>query len=252
VMSSSLPPSPSPLTGAPPSPPAGAPPPSMGTPPPSPPPPSPTETSTANYFFGFVITFVVLLLFFVACGVGSWRRFRLAGTAWDERLQDMEGSSFVGQKRGRRRLIRPVFWETWSRPDGLTPLAPALSEKGKWVGMQPISAAFVWSRSKAGSTLCTRKSRTLMQTPGRRDDGSVLGVGVAWRSYFIPGRPRCDRPLRPPPVERPPPEAIQVAVMIAMPSPPSLPSDPVADGQRCMGQSSVGEYQIGVVRIPWS
>ena len=125
---------PPPSTGAPP--PAGAPPPPTGAPSPPPPPPSPTDTSTANYFFGFVITFVVLLLLFVACGIGSWRRFRLTGTAWDERLQDMEGSSFVRRKRGRRRLIRPVFWEAWSCPEELTPLAPALSEKGKWVGTQ--------------------------------------------------------------------------------------------------------------------
>lgn len=29
----------------------------------------------ANYFFGFLITFVVLLLIFVGCGIGSRRRF---------------------------------------------------------------------------------------------------------------------------------------------------------------------------------
>ena len=29
----------------------------------------------ANYFFGFLITFIVLLVLFVACGVGSRRRF---------------------------------------------------------------------------------------------------------------------------------------------------------------------------------
>lgn len=29
----------------------------------------------ANYFFGFLITFVVLLLLFIGCGIGSRRRF---------------------------------------------------------------------------------------------------------------------------------------------------------------------------------
>jgi hypothetical protein len=44
--------------------------------------PSPSDTDNvnggvsqgANYFFGFLITFIVLLLIFVACGVGSRRR----------------------------------------------------------------------------------------------------------------------------------------------------------------------------------
>ena len=135
----------------PPPPPPPVPPPGMSTPTDAPPPP-PTDTSSttsattitsANYFFGFVITFVVLVLLFVGCGIGSWRRFRLIGTAWDERLQDMEGSPFSARRRGRRRLVRPVFSETWTHPKALADVAPVgSSDKGKWEGVQ-VSAAFL-------------------------------------------------------------------------------------------------------------
>ena len=129
----------------PPVPPPSGPPPPGGTPPPPPPngspPPNSADTSSvtnANYFFGFVITFVVLLLLFVGCGIGSWRRFRLIGTAWDERLQDMEGSPFATpRKRGRRRLVRPVFSETWTDPMASIHFVPgAASDKEKWGGVQ--------------------------------------------------------------------------------------------------------------------
>ncbi|KAH0826565.1 hypothetical protein J3R83DRAFT_4921 [Lanmaoa asiatica] len=239
-------PSPTPTTGAPfgPGPLNSTNPP---PPPPPPPPPGPTDTATANYIFGFVITLVVLLVLFVACGVGSWRRFRIIGTALDERLQNMEGSPFRARKRCRRRLVRPVFCETWTYPNGsLANPAPAPSEKNKWVDVQPISAAFTWSRSKSQST--THKHDTL--TPGRRDDGSGLGVGATLLSFVLPRPPRYDHPPRPPPPERRPPEAVQVAVMIAMPFPSSMAS-PVTDEPNYVGHSGVGEYEIGVVRIPW-
>ncbi|KAN0084268.1 hypothetical protein V8E55_007772 [Tylopilus felleus] len=245
----------------PPGPPPSGPPPPGGTPPPPPPngspPPNSADTSSvtnANYFFGFVITFVVLLLLFVGCGIGSWRRFRLIGTAWDERLQDMEGSPFATpRKRGRRRLVRPVFSETWTDPMASIHFVPgAASDKEKWGGVQPISAALIWSRSKLSTWAHKVKATTTTQSSaGRGNDGSVRGVVATLRSYVIPRRPRCDHPPRPPPVTRPPPEAIQVAVMIAMPSPSSLSSRQAPDRPQYVGQPGVREYEIGVVRIPW-
>ncbi|KAF9225887.1 hypothetical protein BS17DRAFT_815566 [Gyrodon lividus] len=65
-------------------------------------PSSPTITS-ANYFFGFIVTFVVLLLLFVGCGVGSRRRFAFVGTVWDEGLLDMDEGAPGGRETGRRR-----------------------------------------------------------------------------------------------------------------------------------------------------
>lgn len=124
----SSPPPPPPPGPPPPGPPPPGPPPS-GTPPP--PPPSSSSVTSANYFFGFVITFVVLLLLFIGCGLGSWRRFRLMGTAWDVRLQDIEGNPFQTRKRTRRRLVRPTFLERWTSPT--LPLVPSES---KWENVQ--------------------------------------------------------------------------------------------------------------------
>ena len=62
-------------------------------------------TRGANYFFGFLITFVVLLLIFVGCGIGSRRRF-LA------RRRDgmFDGLDPWGQPR-REEQKEPVFYE---------------------------------------------------------------------------------------------------------------------------------------------
>ncbi|KIK98903.1 hypothetical protein PAXRUDRAFT_823324 [Paxillus rubicundulus Ve08.2h10] len=89
--------------------------------------PTPTDSSSgsspiitsANYFFGFIITFVVLLLLFVGCGIGSRRRFWFFGRAWNERVQDMDEEAVQGRetgRTGRKRLVRPIFWETWMDP----------------------------------------------------------------------------------------------------------------------------------------
>ncbi|KAF8137437.1 hypothetical protein EV363DRAFT_663608 [Boletus edulis] len=248
---SSPPPPPPPSTGS--SPP---PPPPGGPPPPPPPTGSPSANSSiasANYFFGFVITFIVLLLLFVGCGIGSWRRFRPIGAAWEERFQEMESSRFSTRKRGRRRLVRPVLSELWTHPQVvLHPTPVDSSNKARWEGVQPIAAAFVWSRSSLSAyarRLNTATTRRASPTPGRDNDDSVRGVVATLRSYMLFRRPRCDHPPKPPPIVRPPPEAIQVAVMIAMPSPASSRS--LAHGPRWVGHPSVEEYQIGVVRMPW-
>lgn len=140
---------------------------------------------------------------------------------------------------------RSVFW------GGLMCLRSLLTPIFcRW--LQPISAALIWSRSKLSTWAHKVKATTTTQSSaGRGNDGSVRGVVATLRSYVIPRRPRCDHPPRPPPVTRPPPEAIQVAVMIAMPSPSSLSSRQAPDRPQYVGQPGVREYEIGVVRIPW-
>jgi len=233
-MSSSPPPPPPgpPPTGPPP------PPPPTGSPPPPPPPPPSTSVTSTNYFFGFVITFVVLLLLFIGCGLGSWRRFRLVGTAWDVQLQDMEGTPFTVRRRARRRLVRPTFLETWTSPASLAHLAAC-----SWQGVQPISAALVWSRSTLGSVGRWKESADV-------EGSAVRGVGATLRAHVCP-RHRSEGSSRPPPIQRPPPEAIQVAVMIAMPSQLSGASGQKTHERCYVGRSGVGEYEIGVVRMPW-
>jgi len=249
-MSSPPPPPPPPppsgsMGSSPPNPPTGPPPP----PPPTGSPSANSSVASANYFFGFVITFIVLLLLFVGCGIGSWRRFRPISAVWGERFQDVDGTSFSPRKRGRRRLVRPVLSELWTHPQVVMHPAPgASSSKAKWEGVQPIAAAFVWSRSALSAYARRLNTST---TPGRGNDDSVRGVVATLRSYVLLRRPRYDHPPKPPPIVRPPPEAIQVVVMISMPSPPSLASRSLTHGPRWVGHPDVGEYQIGVVRMPW-
>lgn len=58
----------------------------------------------ANYFFGFLITFVVLFLIFVGCGIGSRRRFL---------AEQREGSltDAWGIPRSDAEQKRPEFYE---------------------------------------------------------------------------------------------------------------------------------------------
>lgn len=61
----------------------------------------------ANYFFGFLITFVALLLIFVGCGVGSRRR-----TAARRRAMMLNGMDGWGDGTGAGiTQTEPSFWE---------------------------------------------------------------------------------------------------------------------------------------------
>lgn len=128
--------------------------PSLGT---SPGPPTPLSTSTsssnnggqgngngttgANYFFGFIITFVVLLLVFVSCGFSTRHRTRLRFlNRWTRHFfpadpdndHDADGDGDVdldlpaGYASGRSQAVpvRPVFWDLW-----LKPLSPDLRRR---------------------------------------------------------------------------------------------------------------------------
>ncbi|KAH7913110.1 hypothetical protein BJ138DRAFT_1146838 [Hygrophoropsis aurantiaca] len=189
---------------------------------------STSHTSSANYFFGFVVTFVVLLLIFVACGIGSRRRFAFLGSAWDRNAD-----------RSRQRMVKPspVFWETWLKP---------AEDMGSvnWNSIQPISALF------------TRKSTEVVQEQPPRPQPHLYG-GLAGGFIFLEGGRWRAKPAIPEPPDNPP-EALQIAVMLAMPSPsrslyhaanegPSRRPDP-----RISTGGAPGEYQIGITSIPWA
>lgn len=74
----------------------------------------------ANYFFGFLITFVVLLLIFIGCGIGSRRRFVARRNAmlvgayepWGPLSKD--GSHFQTQPELYEKLVvDPVIEDQW-------------------------------------------------------------------------------------------------------------------------------------------
>jgi len=94
--------------------------------------PSPTPTNEnamsqgANYFFGFLITFIILLLIFVACGVGTRRRApwfargRRPNQAWDPVRDDPSLQP------------EPMFWEAW-----------VVGGSPEWATMMPLSASII-------------------------------------------------------------------------------------------------------------
>jgi hypothetical protein len=84
----------------------------------------------ANYFFGFLITFVVLLLVFVACGISSRRYFFNRGRG--NNSSNSGGSGFIGNVAAEwgvsSQSTKPMFWEAWVAEGGPKWSTMAVSE----------------------------------------------------------------------------------------------------------------------------
>lgn len=71
----------------------------------------------ASYFFGFLITFIALLVLFIACGVGSRRRLRRRGVAGGIGANAFFAPWELGA--GSREMLgeRPRMWDVWVREE---------------------------------------------------------------------------------------------------------------------------------------
>jgi len=199
-----------------------------------------SSNSSANYFFGFLITFIVLLLIFVGCGIGSRRGFRFTGTGggsvWDEA---------VGRARIAEKQTQPIFWETWLKGIGG-------KDSWSWDTIMPISATFIRAESLIQEDILSPSdndgSSSILDRPlsaqGFRTRSRTL------RSLFS----RSHNREKPTSTDHPP-GAIQVSVMVAMPSaarPPYTLGDAGSSRGSCdPAISEFGEFQIGTARIPW-
>ncbi|KAG7095451.1 hypothetical protein E1B28_006195 [Marasmius oreades] len=83
----------------------------------------------ANYFFGFLITFIALLLLFIGCGIGTRRRLQRNG-----RLLDF--SPWDDSSGGAVNLIEPHLIEP-----RLTDLKDG--EFRSWASIQPLSSSMI-------------------------------------------------------------------------------------------------------------
>ncbi|GBE83940.1 hypothetical protein SCP_0509990 [Sparassis crispa] len=258
-----------------------------------------SNTSTAHGFqalspatslpFTFVIVFVAVFLFFVGCSCGS-RRF-----AWELRhriaVQDQDTPRRVRQSR-------PVLWDVWTQMGRNT--------RKNWVGQKQIEEAVldIWSAVQPLSVTYVRehqrpKHRNADADCARPPVSAALPVPrppapltlpsaflrvferILFLPPFIPPRipPRRDETEFPEVPKAPPPvRALQVSILIAMPSPvrgtrriprsmDDLPeqkedrivdeerrgrtTDEVTNGDAADGEK-LGEYVIGMTEVPWT
>ncbi|KAG6332441.1 hypothetical protein ID866_6647 [Astraeus odoratus] len=228
-----------------------------------------TNTSTGsgsdsgtNYFFGFIVTFIVLLLLFVSCGFRSRRRSGSFAPSWARGLQadDTDNVFYGGPGGWLKPPAQPVFWEAWLHP---------LRQEARWGDLQPVSAALVRpllpggssSRSQTPATspppdrLARENTNSDERPPQPAPSRSPLCSWVrAWLCEWRMQQP----PQPPPPPKLAPPEAVQFAVVICMPSPltseyhdgkgegPSSPICPPRDESIAWG------YEIGLMQLPWT
>ncbi|PPQ96844.1 hypothetical protein CVT26_006013 [Gymnopilus dilepis] len=178
----------------------------------------------ANYFFGFLIAFVVLLLVFVACGITSRRRFL-----------SRRGPTFIGAidpwgTSAGRPQTEPVFYERF--------IGDPAQAGDRWRYTTPLSASLVRGPEEPpieGAIMETVPLHPDIEAPAALEHTTPPERAANRRSLFssfIPSwlsrRSEARRHSTPSLDEKAeliePPESLEVAVVIAMPTRPDLVS----------------------------
>ncbi|RDB27906.1 hypothetical protein Hypma_002187 [Hypsizygus marmoreus] len=185
----------------------------------------------ASYFFGFLVTFVVLLLLFVVCGLASRRRFIARRRAMldmgvtDPWLMGYRAADDVGR-------VEPILLEPHLEKGGemwctMMPLSTTIRRKGDdeehgiLIPVVPVIPVVTPSRSLSFLPIAS-------WFPSR--SGSINNGSTTTTTTEKPSNDLTNETKPPDPLE------IQVVVMIAMP----YDSE---DGEP--------EYQFGVTREAW-
>jgi len=186
---------------------------------------------SSNYFFGFLITFVGLLMIFIAFGIGSRRRF----AARREARLNGPWESLRHFPNGKLEEKPPHLYEQ-----------PFVMGEDKLQGLMPLSVK-LWREDKEGEEEGNPVTHGLQvlppAIPARRSPGHIF------HSLTAPSFNK-NLPLPTQPDPKPPEETtIQVAVMIVMPSTTLIPR---ASSQLKRSDSKrLPEYQIGSISFPW-
>ncbi|KAK0203743.1 hypothetical protein DFS33DRAFT_827741 [Desarmillaria ectypa] len=169
----------------------------------------------ANYFFGFLITFVAILFVFIGCGIATRRRYqRRRGIIFNlDDLQAMPGlfgspQQLIGEK--------PIMWEPWV----------VKHDDYSWSTIQPLSA----SRSNKPCPKTVPRPAPI-RLPSRNPT-AIHGLSLP---IWAPADSEKEA-LSP---EESLPSTLQISLLISMPGQPP-PDNP-----------TLTEYQIGVARLPW-
>ncbi|KAF9077290.1 hypothetical protein BDP27DRAFT_1312142 [Rhodocollybia butyracea] len=179
-----------------------------------------------HYFFGFLVTFIVLLSFFICCGF-SRRRFaqRRALAQFDF---DHDPINFEGFYAGS--AVPPTFYET--------PFVKG-DDSSSWFSIQPLSAGAredaVSSRS-GNSTL--PPIRHLSPNPHATIHGLSLPI---WTTAASENGHNVKKDVKAK-VDKWKPTVMQVAVVITMPGTPKLQQE---------GDDRQRHLEIGVTCEPW-
>ncbi|CAA7267274.1 unnamed protein product [Cyclocybe aegerita] len=211
----------------------------------------------ANYFFGFLITFVLLLLIFAGCGLGSRRRM-----FFSRRFQNADAfgpwTTYGEDGIGRGEVVEPVVYEkTFEKAE----------ETGdKWGDLKPLSATLV-RRPRDQSDASSAQKPSLPEDPPSdpaHPNPTAVSATPAepHRSLpaWFPGRKRKHPPGPPTAEPEDVPEAIQVAFLIVMPSVASsslyAPKTPIDEEKAAALRErerdfEMPEYQIGMATVPW-
>ncbi|KAG7448570.1 uncharacterized protein BT62DRAFT_929656 [Guyanagaster necrorhizus] len=171
----------------------------------------------ANYFFGFLITFVAILFIFIGCGIAMRRRYqRRRGTVFN--LDDLQ--AMPGLFGSRQQLLgeKPIMWEPWVEKH----------DDYSWSTIQPLSA----SRSNRPCPKSIPRPAPI-RLPSRNPT-AIHGLSLP---TWAPADSEIEKEVPSP--EESVPSTLQISVLISMPGPPS-PDNP-----------TFIEYQIGVARLPW-
>ncbi|PPR06798.1 hypothetical protein CVT24_011297 [Panaeolus cyanescens] len=183
----------------------------------------------ANYFFGFLITFVVLLLIFVGCGVLSRRRLMTRRQA--------------------------VLLETWGTGEGdMLVRAPTLLEKSMvksnpgWMSLMPLSVKLLRGPQFVLQGDGPLTSIPHLDLPRQLEAGDYSRPGHS--SLSIPSwiQEESKRLSLRHKEKTLPVEGIEIVVMIIMPSETHLRQGIVDDDD---DSRLLPEYQMGVATLPW-
>ncbi|KAF8814662.1 hypothetical protein BYT27DRAFT_7249710 [Phlegmacium glaucopus] len=193
--------------------------------------PSPTASSGegdldtqrgANYFFGFLIAFVGIIMILFVCGIGSrWRvASRREGVTNFRPFRSISNDKSEGP---------PQFYE-----------CPFVIGEDKWSNLMPLSAS-ICKNEENGSDLF---AHDLEELPPAPRSTRCLTCHV-FPSFFLPNW-SCIHHKNPQTRHDPdPPETIQIAIMIVMPYKPQNHDQPPKK------LDHLPESQIGDISLPW-
>lgn len=190
----------------------------------------------ANYFFGFLIAFIALLLVFVGCGVGTRRRFMMRRGV----MGDWAGPASPYNESAPQK--EPLFVESWLKKGGdrwktMTVSSSLCSGRQFADGMQPLSTTAIRPRPKTPEPSITPLPVTTLSSFRQL----IPHPHFPFRRHLPPSTVVKQESLE----TAPSPESLAVAVMIAM---PIQKSDVEHQHQE---DEPLPEYSFGVAQVDW-